>query len=560
MFEEFLQLGSVLLKIGGKSLIKRLWAKYVEAQTFAAAEKAIPFLGEALAVAGVVSGTIQVAMTAGDLIAAPKVLSAQVIPTYHASVTFSADKGGTNPDGTPRPGLGTLPVAATRYELQYHLNKHPSPRVIAGELPSGAAPPESFTVDVADVPVGGTIVWEVTLFTKEGWQVGHGSSDAVPNPLASPPTTASFSIIETPVPVTRDSSLDRKLTTTVEGGVGALRDTSADIPGTAASLSARGTPTTVSEIGDITIATRLSRLGYTWRSNGNWYARAMSAVGGKEGWWLAGPYPARPHLVFDGLTAVAEGAHQYLLEPKSGGYAVRRVTPGANGALQVAQGSVGWFPTYLDDVAYHPKGYLVGVRAGTGALHILAVATDPTADRQAPAPTFAAGLGSREGHLAGPSLVTVTPKGTIVTLDRQPQQPPQLRAFALDGNATRVLGSPDALTSIIDVPDDDGSGSRMYVGLASDGAGYLYLLSYTDNADPDSWQVQVLDDLGKPIYVTTGVNAGRLAVDYWRTGYTVDYRPILDGTPPYPADAKPFANAAGVAEPSVSLWLTETPR
>lgn len=560
LFEEFLQIGGVLLKIGGKSIVNKLWAKFVEAQAFAAAEKAIPFLGEALAIAGVATGTAQVAITTGQLISAPKVLSAAIVPTYDAKVTIEHDSGGKNPDGTDRPGSAGLPEGAVRLELQYHLNKHPSPKVWTVEL--GDQPPASISVDVPQVPVGGTIVWEATLFTKEGWTVGHGVSAELPNSLGEQNPTPSFSIVQTLIPVLPTSRLARKRSTAVANGVGVITDPADQIAGTAPDLSPRADPAAISQIGSVTVATRLGRVGYTWQSNGKWYARAVSTVKGEEGWWLAGPYDGKPHLVFDGLTADAAGAHDYLLDPVAGGYVVRQASPGDNGTLTIGAQGVGWFPTYLDDVAYHPKGYLVGVNADSGRLHILRVATTPAPDRLVPQPMFAAGLGDREGHLAAPTLVTVTPKGTIVVLDRPAHRAPQLRAFALDGNPTRIFTPPGGgdPVSIIDVPGADASTFRMYLGLGSDGGGFFYLLSYQDEFDEKSWKVDVLDPTGAAVYTTDHVNAGRMAVDYWRTAYTVNYRPILQGTPPYPAGAPPFSNGAGVAEPSVSLWLTETPK
>ena len=49
----------------------------------------------------------------------------------------------------------------------------------------------------------------------------------------------------------------------------------------------------------------------------------------------------------------------------------------------------------------------------------------------------------------------------------------------------------------------------------------------------------------QPIATTTGINAGRLCVDFWRSVYTLNYEVLK----------LPSGQVPALTEPSVSLWL-----
>ncbi|MFN8017183.1 MAG: hypothetical protein U0P45_03575 [Acidimicrobiales bacterium] len=102
------------------------------------------------------------------------------------------------------------------------------------------------------------------------------------------------------------------------------------------------------------------------------------------------------------------------------------------------------------------------------------------------------------------------------------------------------------------VPLHDDTG-RTYLDLSSDGSGYLYVLSYGDPADPSSYRVDCYLPNGKWIYATEGTNAGKVAVDYWRNVYSLDYQPL-------PGQGQAPISWFPVAEPTVTQWTTKTPK
>jgi hypothetical protein len=90
-----------------------------------------------------------------------------------------------------------------------------------------------------------------------------------------------------------------------------------------------------------------------------------------------------------------------------------------------------------------------------------------------------------------------------------------------------------------------------------DGANQIYLLYYTGGGDQvQDYHIDVYTPTGEPLVTNSpGANIARLAVDYWRSVYGVNFDPLTDqGTSTPRIDP-----ALGVAEPSVSRFNPVTP-
>ena len=84
-----------------------------------------------------------------------------------------------------------------------------------------------------------------------------------------------------------------------------------------------------------------------------------------------------------------------------------------------------------------------------------------------------------------------------------------------------------------------------YLDLAVEYTGYLYVLSYNQTSFKyrlDIYHPEQADT--NPISTTQNINAARLTVDFWRSVYTLNYEVLQ----------LPGGAAAGLTEPSVSLW------
>ena len=85
----------------------------------------------------------------------------------------------------------------------------------------------------------------------------------------------------------------------------------------------------------------------------------------------------------------------------------------------------------------------------------------------------------------------------------------------------------------------------MYLDLATDALGYLYVLSYTgDGTQPADYRLDIYQPDGTFLVRTTGIAAARMTVGPFRTLYALNYAPIA---------------GAPRIEPSVSQWLPSTP-
>ena len=92
----------------------------------------------------------------------------------------------------------------------------------------------------------------------------------------------------------------------------------------------------------------------------------------------------------------------------------------------------------------------------------------------------------------------------------------------------------------------DSAAGQIYLDMAVEFTGYIYVLACNPATALYRLDIYHPDQPdGTPISTTTGVNAARLTVDFWRNVYTLNYEVLQ----------LPGGAAAGLTEPSVSLWV-----
>jgi hypothetical protein len=123
----------------------------------------------------------------------------------------------------------------------------------------------------------------------------------------------------------------------------------------------------------------------------------------------------------------------------------------------------------------------------------------------------------------------------------------QLSAFDLNGNPVRYFGTQSPPSFRLALP-----GSVTYLDIAVDGAGQIYLLSYSnDGSQPADYRIDVYTPTGAPLATNSpDTNVPHLAVDYWRSIYAANYSALLDSSTGQPR----IGPALGVAEPSLSRF------
>jgi hypothetical protein len=120
--------------------------------------------------------------------------------------------------------------------------------------------------------------------------------------------------------------------------------------------------------------------------------------------------------------------------------------------------------------------------------------------------------------------------------------PARMQGFDLRGNPAPIFAgnSPTASVRTEAAP-------VTCLAIATEAKGFIYVLKYVgDGSQAEDYLLDIYAPDGSFLSQTTGLPAGGIAVDLWRTLYTLDYQPIT----------KP---QGGRTEPSVSFWTPTTP-
>jgi len=142
--------------------------------------------------------------------------------------------------------------------------------------------------------------------------------------------------------------------------------------------------------------------------------------------------------------------------------------------------------------------------------------------------------------MSGPVHAVVSADGTILVLE---QENNRIQAFDIGGNPVPYFANGAYFTPLHDVP------TGAYLDLAIEYAGYLYVLSYTGPSGAYVYRLDLYSPDGQWLARTNGVNAAKLAVNYWRDLFTLNYELLR----------LPNGTVPNRTEPSVSHWIPSTP-
>lgn len=177
-------------------------------------------------------------------------------------------------------------------------------------------------------------------------------------------------------------------------------------------------------------------------------------------------------------------------------------------------------------------------------LEVLSLPATEGPDADARLAEVYAGYGLRPGLLHLPIGLAPALGAGVIVLEKADDSlgaPARLQAFDLKGNPAPIFaGAPVAAVRTEAAP--------VTCLAATESKGFIYVLKYLGNG---TQAAQYLLDLYAPngsfLAQTAGLPAGGIAVDLWRSLYTLDFAQI----------AKP---AGGRTEPSVSIWRPSTPK
>lgn len=504
---------------------------------------AVPFVGWALKGLEILAAIVAIAVSIGEVLASKALTYNDVTLSLDIQVTIEHD-----------PDDFRFPPEADVYEVTATLAKSLVYKTSGTIEPPGGQRTDPIVATINNVPSGGKVTIDVVLKSSDGWiaaTASFGPVDATPE-AASDITLAVKNKL---VPLTAQTQYQHDLKLEYEGGAHVWKQTAA--PTATVSALACATNATLCELGQITVSPRTGMIGYAWRTGGLGVAQCNGGPGGvlssfQNVFAAASPDSALKFagcgfalpvgLTYDPKGPPSGAGNNFYFEPAADGdgYYLRSVTLDAATPFNLNQATNwGRFTQVLNAVAVHPTGYVVGVAAATHKLEILELPDASAPDSMPPLSPWAtmrSGLGTRPGLMNTPVAVTVA-GGAVIVLEQGNRR---LQAFDLTANPVDHFASKKNPIALL----MSETASVVYVGLASDALGYLYVLSYVNNGvSPADYRLDIYQPDGTFLLRNTGIAAGSMTVDPFRTLYALNYGSV---------------GGAPRIEPSLSQWIPST--
>jgi hypothetical protein len=552
-------LGPMLLS-PATSLGQYLMQKFAEG----AAARCAPFFNVFTTVVSAAVTAAQLSQTICEVLSSPWVFNAEITRAIDLDITLKADDRHKQ-----------FPPQATSYAVSVVYDKGATvPRQV---FRLTGAPPYSHPIKVKfnDVPAGGRLKVYVFFYAENGWQAGQGESAWIDAKGTSGSTLVldGLQVINNEVPLSSSSVYRHVSKIAYNAAKGHHWQASKDPPSATANTPQPFPDHKVQRLLSITTAQRPAMLAYAWqatglnqpmddaatpRTNQSMYTlQNISTLQDPETAYATPPVGFNLSSdVFYELTSAEDGSGRNFFldasrgefDPQSrpgGGMHLRRVELRYQGRPDFSvrtNKSWGRFPTGIDRYVLHPQGVVLGISYNSHKLWMVRLPAAASADEQAPQATMASGEGLREGLLKGPRGLVVGLDGRVLVLEGGNNR---IQAFDLEGKPVRYFKNPKGgeNVSILNLRDPDNS---VYLDLAVEAKGYLYVLRTRNGSGPDNYQVDLYEPDGTFLVSTPRVTADKITVDLMRNMYTLNYEVIL--------------GKDGRTEPSVSMWIPPAPQ
>lgn len=515
---------------------------------------ALPVVGQILEGFSAFFGFIDLGQTTYEVLNSPWTYVKQLSFTHTLTVTLQPDDRDA-----------TFPKAATDYRVTATVPGC-TPMLYEGTLSGPTRGP--LTVEFRELPRGGTVDVSVA-FVQRGLPgaadilLGKGAVQGAPNGDAP----IELRITEYAFPIDASTRYLHSQKTMLTDDGGHVWRPVATPPET--SSLACGSTGTICALRSLTVsqgnASRPGYLGYSWQSH-NAEAQVPSCNGAGEAQFdqyanlNTDPDDAQSGYVLSscgiaeaGVTLAynllgADAGNFYLDTSDPQARMIRRVNLQGQPSFDPSGGGSSWGLLNLpsDRLLVHPSGRALSFNRANHVLEThrlpLTALADADAQRQLKA-QVRSGKGSRAGLLTEPVSAAVGADGVVIVLE---QGNNRLQAFDLTGNAVPYFKQqPQAEFLRLTTTDPDAGWEHLDVALEF--TGLIYVLSRLGSQHRLSlYSPQQAGST--PLAVTPGVSAMRIAVDYWRNLYSLNYEVIqrANGTNAQPAP---------VTEPSISLWV-----
>lgn len=515
-------------------------------------EDAIPIAGEIMQAISIAGALAEITETTIEVGTSPWSYKYQLVGTHDLDVKIS-------PEGNQQ-----FPAAAASCAVTAIFNNG-APQVQKFAVPS--SPGASLTTTFRAVPLGGTVTIHVGLYTVDGTQVGHGNAGPIVNDDSAAPE---ITITQDLLPINASTQYHHKQKTSLDAQGNHVWVCQHTPPSVVAPVGfCEDQPGDICALRGITVSSASNNVGYAWQS----YSTASCTAGGSgqldqcaniptqndgsgsaQSGYAFIPCTLTPgtHLIYD---PSSRADSNFYLDPSSNILRQIQLNPPAFADPRVnPQTQAAWGKLNLPsaDLLLHPAGTIVSINSANHKLESLKLPANPVTDDQASVNLLASvysGLGSRPGLLDTPTVVTVTAEGTVLVVEGGNN-----RIHAMD-----IYGNPVQLFTKQPIPyflnfSAIGGADTQYLDIAAEFTGFIYVLS-SSTSDQVTYQyrldIYAADQTGtQPISTTMGFNAAKVAVDYWRNVYSLNYEVLRLPNQQFPN---------GITEPSISQWLPTEP-
>jgi hypothetical protein len=536
-------IGTMLLTSGASAFVKLIAESIAEGELQLTVEDAVPFVGNAMAAIGVLSLISQITQTSVEVALSPRTYATKLTFTHDVEVTIKHDPN--DPAG--------FPATATYYIVTATFDQG-TPQTKTQQLPATTTDDQHLTF--AKVPYGGMVTVNVGFYSDNKWLAGNGSVGPVENVSDDGPLSLEITITENLVPLESDTKYSHKEIIVLDAQGNHQWEASTKPPAIetvqGACESADGQ---LCSLAGITVSTINAAVGYAWQSYNSLVRNCVNpAVASQQHTFANISVTQNPQSEYlfsgCGFSGTARIAYDLLgkkdwnfyLDPTSNKNLIRQVRlSGGTADFDGPMSNKAWgkFQFASDAMLLHPAGRVISINSSSDKIEVLELGDGPVADADAPASQVYSGTGIREGLLDGPTLAALTPDGTILVLETKNNR---IQAFDLGANPVPMFMEDAYYVPLHDQPAG-------YLDLAVEYTGYMYVLSYTGTAGSLVFRLDIYTPEGDFLARTTGFEAGKLAVNYWRDLFALNYQVLK-----LPSGALP-----GRTEPSVSHWIPSTP-
>jgi len=548
-------------------LLKKLVELIVPVTAEAVAEDSIPIAGWILLGISVAAGVATLLETTIEIAESPWTYVNDLVFTHDLSVSLLKD-----------PSDGTFPADADHLVMTA-LFDDGTPYVQTQQLPK-PIPATLSPVVFNSVPLGGQVEVSVAFYQAGAGGsellLGKGTTGRFPNDANG--VVPAITLEEVRYPIDSSTVYEHKQKTALDSGGNHVWDPSAPAPTVNGSNLNCGGAGTLCNFQDITVRQGTSAeqgyVGYAWEGQSNDPSKGAACGSGATGQfdqlanlntgpdaqngYLAGPCGFATAGVKVTYSLLSHGAENFYLDTSNmNALHLRQVTldppgyaPPSSSNPQTPSPSWGVLNFLPDSLLLHPAGYIVSINNVNHKMETLRIPRQPMDDADALVQLLAqvkSGMGSRPGLMTSPVAAAVAPDGTILVLERgdpeaSPVVPARIQAFDLGANPKRFFPNQPSPYSLQLTATPNVAGWQ-YLDVAVEYGGLIYVLSQLEGA----YQLDIYQpgQTGTaPLCTTTAFNAAKIAVDFWRNLYALNYEVIRvqgGGTP-------------GFTEPSISLW------